>query len=76
MLFQQQAIEAHLRLVHLFGYAEFITAVGTGLSFKLSVVPLPVPFATFTLEQNPLVGLGLSGAVHFIVPSQLKRRYL
>ena len=73
-LFKRQATEIQLRRIHLFGFADFITAVGTGLTFTLLNDPLMVTLTTLPMALIPLFGVGLSGSSHIIVLSQLKRR--
>jgi hypothetical protein len=73
-LLKRQATETQLRRIHLFGFADFITAVGTGLTFTLLNDPLMVTLTTLPMALIPLFGVGLSGASHIIVLSQLKRR--
>lgn len=73
-LLNRQATETQLRRIHLFGFADFITAVGTGLTFTLLNDPLMVTLTTLPMALIPLFGVGLSGASHIIVLSQLKRR--
>ena len=72
-LLKRQATETQLRRIHLFGFADFITAVGTGLTFTLLNDPLMVTLTTLPMALIPLFGVGLSGASHIIVLSQLKR---
>ncbi len=72
-LLKRQATETQLRRIHLFGFADFITAVGTGLTFTLMNDPLMVTLTTLPMALIPLFGVGLSGASHIIVLSQLKR---
>ena len=73
-LLKRQATETQLRRIHLFGFADFITAVGTGLTFTLLNDPLMVTLTTLPMALIPLFGVGLSGASHITVLSQLKRR--
>ena len=72
-LLNRQATGTQLRRIHLFGFADFITAVGTGLTFTLLNDPLMVTLTTLPMALIPLFGVGLSGASHIIVLSQLKR---
>jgi hypothetical protein len=73
-LLKRQATGTQLRRIHLFGFADFITAVGTGLTFTLLNDPLMVTLTNLPMALIPLFGVGLSGASHIIVLSQLKRR--
>lgn len=60
--------------VHLFGFADFVVAVGTGLVLSLMAVPLMANIATFPIVLIPLFGVGLSGAAHIIALDLLRRR--
>ena len=60
--------------VHLFGFADFVLAVGTGLLLSLMAVPLMANIATFPIVFIPLFGVGLSGAAHIIALDLLRRR--
>jgi hypothetical protein len=59
--------------VHLFGFADFVVAVGTGLLLSLMAVPLMENIATFPLVLIPLFGVSLSGAAHIITLDLLRR---
>ncbi|NDD15303.1 MAG: permease, partial [Betaproteobacteria bacterium] len=48
-LLKRQATEAQLGRIHLFGFADFITAVGTGLTFTLLNDPLMVTLTTLPM---------------------------
>jgi hypothetical protein len=52
--------------VHLFGFADFVVAVGTGLTFTLLGDPLMATIREFPLALIPLFGVGVSGTVHVI----------
>lgn len=60
--------------VHLFGFADFVLAVGTGLLLSLMAVPLMANIATFPIVLIPLFGVGLSGAAHIMSLDLLRRR--
>lgn len=59
--------------VHLFGFADFVLAVGTGLLLSLTAAPLMGNIATFPIVLIPLFGVGLSGAAHIITLDLLRR---
>lgn len=61
-----------LRRIHLFGFADFIIAVGTGLTYTLMNDPLMITLTTLPMALIPLFGVGLSGASHIIILSNLK----
>jgi hypothetical protein len=56
---------------HLFGLADFIVAVGTGLTFSLLELPLMSTIATFPIVLIPLFGVCVSGASHVIAIDRL-----
>jgi len=51
---------------HVFGFADFVLAVGTGLYFSLIADPAMATIAAFPLALIPLFGVGVSGASHLI----------
>ena len=59
---------------HLFGFADFVVAVGTGLTFTLLQDPRMAAIAVLPLALIPLFGVGISGASHLIAFDQLRRR--
>ncbi|GAB4144924.1 MAG: hypothetical protein Fur0046_22420 [Cyanobacteria bacterium J069] len=59
---------------HLFGLADFVTAVGTGLVFALMQVPTMETIATFPVALIPLFGVGISGASHIMALDILVRQ--
>lgn len=59
--------------VHLFGFADFVVAAGTGLLLSLMAVPLMENIATFPIVLIPLFGVSLSGAAHIITLDLLRR---
>lgn len=61
-----------LKRIHLFGFADFIIAVGTGLTYTLMNDPLMITLTTLPMALIPLFGVGLSGASHIIILSNLK----
>jgi hypothetical protein len=59
---------------HLFGLADFVTAVSTGLTFSLLQVPTMETIATFPVALIPLFGVGISGASHIMALDVLVRQ--
>lgn len=72
-LLGREATASRLRRVHLFGFADFITAVGTGLTFTLLGDPLMATLTTLPMALIPLFGVGLSGASHIVALNALRR---
>jgi hypothetical protein len=58
---------------HRFGFADFVVAVGTGLTYTLLVDPRMAPIATLPLALVPLFGVGISGASHLMAFDMLRR---
>lgn len=58
---------------HLFGFADFLLAVGTGLTFTLLKDPLMGPIRDLPLALIPLFGVGISGASHLMAFDLLRR---
>lgn len=54
------------RRVHLFGFADFVVAVGTGLAFTLMQDPRMATITVLPMVLIPLFGVGISGASHLI----------
>ncbi len=54
------------RRIHLFGFADFVTAVGSGLTFTLLRDPRMSLLTTLPMALIPLFGVGLSGASHIV----------
>jgi hypothetical protein len=63
---------AYVRM-HRFGFADFVVAVGTGLTFTLLLDPRMAPIAALPLALIPLFGVGISGASHLIAFDMLRR---
>lgn len=61
------------RAFHLFGFADFVVAVGTGLTFTLLQDPRMAPIAVLPMALIPLYGVGISGASHLIAFDMLRR---
>ncbi len=64
----------HYRRIHRFGFADFIVAVGTGLTFTLLGDPRMELLTTLPMALIPLFGVGLSGASHIVALYTLRRR--
>lgn len=64
---------AGYRRFHRFGFADFVVAVGTGLSFTLMGDPRMAALAGLPLALIPLFGVGLSGAGHLVAFALLRR---
>jgi hypothetical protein len=58
---------------HRFGFADFVVAVGTGLTFTLLDDPRMAPVAALPLALIPLFGVGISGASHLMAFDMLRR---
>lgn len=54
------------RRFHAFGFADFVVAVGTGLTFTLLGDPRMETIAVLPMALIPLFGVGLSGASHIL----------
>lgn len=65
---------ARYRRVHHFGFADFVSAVGLGLTFTLMGDPRMALLTTLPMALIPLFGVGLSGASHVIALGSLLRR--
>jgi hypothetical protein len=59
------------RRIHVFGFFDFVTAVGTGLAFTLMQDPRMTLLTTLPMALIPLFGVGLSGASHIVALSLL-----
>lgn len=58
---------------HLFGFADFVVAVGTGLAYTLLSDPRMAPIASWPLALIPLFGVGLSGTAHLVAFDLLRK---
>ena len=58
---------------HVIGMADFVLAVGTGLTFSLMMHPQMETIALFPLALIPLFGVTLSGATHIAAFDLLRR---
>lgn len=72
-LLSHEATPARLKQIHLFGSADFISAVGLGLTFTLLGDPLMVTLTTLPMALIPLFGVGLSGASHIVALNALRK---
>jgi hypothetical protein len=68
-----QPSRAYYRRFHAFGFADFVVAVGTGLTYTLMLDPRMAPIAQWPMALIPLFGVGLSGAAHLIAFDLLRR---
>lgn len=73
LLFGEASLERYRR-VHLFGFADFVSAVGLGLTFTLLGDARMALLTTLPMVLIPLFGVGLSGASHIIAITSLLRR--
>ncbi|MBX9777554.1 MAG: permease [Xanthobacteraceae bacterium] len=58
---------------HIFGFADFVVAVGTGLAFTLMQDPRMALIAALPMALIPLWGVGISGVTHLIAFDMLRR---
>ncbi|MBO4227281.1 permease [Bradyrhizobium neotropicale] len=58
---------------HIFGFADFVVAVGTGLTFFLLNDPRMSGIQTLPMALIPLYGVGISGASHIMAFDLLRR---
>jgi hypothetical protein len=58
---------------HLFGFADFVVAVGTGLTLFLLHEPRMAGIQTLPMALIPLYGVGISGASHIMAFDLLRR---
>jgi hypothetical protein len=58
---------------HLFGFADFVVAVGTGLTLFLLNDPRMASIQTLPMALIPLYGVGISGASHIMAFDLLRR---
>ncbi|MEI8147000.1 MAG: permease [Alphaproteobacteria bacterium] len=65
---------ASYRSFHVFGFADFVTAVGTGLVFTLFFVDQHmVTITVLPMALVPLFGVGISGVTHLIAFDMLRK---
>jgi hypothetical protein len=72
LLFRPES-EARYRAFHVFGFADFVLAVGTGLTFTLLQDARMTPIAALPLALIPLFGVGISGVTHLVAFDMLRR---
>lgn len=60
--------------MHLFGMADFVLAVGTGLYFTLTDPVSMIQIRLLPLALIPMFGVALSGATHLMAFDMLRRR--
>lgn len=72
-LLWRDAMLERIRAIHRFGFADFIVAVSTGLTFTLLNDPRMALLTTLPMALIPLFGVGLSGASHIIALATLAR---
>lgn len=61
-------------IFHIFGFADFVIAVGTGLTFFLMHDPRMAVIQSLPMALIPLYGVGISGACHLMAFDLLRRR--
>jgi hypothetical protein len=59
---------------HVFGFADFVVAVGTGLTHTLLLDPRMAEIALLPMALIPLYGVGISGATHLMAFDMLRRQ--
>ena len=64
---------ARYRSFHRFGFADFVVAVGTGLTFTLLRDPAMAAIAALPMALVPLFGVGIAGAAHLMAFDMLRR---
>ena len=72
LLWRKPSIELYRR-IHRFGFADFVIAVGTGLTFTLLQDPRMSLLTSLPMALIPLFGVGLSGASHIVALSKLAK---
>lgn len=60
-------------IFHIFGFADFVVAVGTGLALFLLHDPRMAGIETLPMALVPLYGVGISGASHIMAFDLLRR---
>lgn len=66
----------YFKRFHIFGFADFVVAVGTGLTYTLLQDPRMAPIAQWPMALIPLFGVGLSGTAHLIAFDLLRKRQI
>lgn len=72
-LLTRPASARRYRSFHAFGFADFVVAVGTGLTFTLLEDPRMGAIASLPLALIPLFGVGISGTTHLVAFDMLRR---
>lgn len=72
LMFRPQSVRRYVSF-HVFGFADFVVAVGTGLTFTLLQDPRMVPIVALPMALIPLFGVGISGVTHLIAFDMLRR---
>jgi hypothetical protein len=72
LLSQPPSPTRYLRF-HLLGFADFVVAVGTGLTFSLLLDPRMAAITALPLALIPLFGVGISGVSHLVAFDMLRR---
>lgn len=72
LMFQPERARRTLSF-HLFGFADFVVAVGSGLTFTLLQDPRMALIAVLPMALIPLWGVGISGVTHLIAFDMLRR---
>jgi hypothetical protein len=70
LLFGEPSTDRYRR-VHRFGFTDFVSAVGLGLTFTLVGDPRMTLLTTLPMALIPLFGVGLSGASHIIALTRM-----
>lgn len=63
----------YFKRFHIFGFADFVVAVGTGLTYTLIQDARMAPIAQWPMALIPLFGVGLSGTAHLIAFDLLRK---
>jgi hypothetical protein len=72
LILQPESARRYLSF-HVFGFADFVVAVGTGLTFTLLQEPRMALIAALPMALIPLWGVGISGVTHLIAFDILRR---
>jgi hypothetical protein len=72
LMFRPESARRYLAF-HIFGFADFAVAVGTGLAYTLLQDSRMAPIAVLPMALIPLFGVGISGATHLIAFDMLRR---
>jgi hypothetical protein len=72
LMLQPESARRYLSF-HIFGFADFVVAVGTGLAFTLLQDPRMALITALPMALIPLWGVGISGVTHLIAFDMLRR---